>query len=190
MAAILAPEGTSLVTWLSAITALFPLPLFDYPDFSVLSVLRAGRLEAFLVARIDLQPRLELFRKLASVTVLKIPVSKMPSQDDESRERPLKEIQEQDELVPRKQAARIYLRQHFVRCMKGLMGHAATFHMHERTTVTGTFRGCDIDVENFAVSQLLTAMGCQPAATLRASDVISITFNDIGAPSEPCGSAK
>lgn len=114
----------------------------------------------------------------------------MPSQDDESREQPLQEMKEQDELVPRKQAARIYLRQHFVRCMKGLMGHAATFHMHERTTVTGTFRGCDIDVENFAVSQLQTALGCQPAATLRASDVISITFSDIGARAEPCASAE
>lgn len=114
----------------------------------------------------------------------------MPSQDDESPERPLDEIKDDDELVPQQQAARIYLRQQFVRCMKGLMGHAATFHMHERTTVTGTFRGCDIDVENFAVSQLLTALGCQPAATLRASDVICMTFGDIGAPAKPCAGAK
>lgn len=109
----------------------------------------------------------------------------MPSQDEENRELPGKEIK-QDELVSRQQAERVYLREHFLRSMKGLMGHAATFHMHERTTVTGTFRGCDIDVENFAVSKLQTALGCQPAAILRASDVISFTVSDIGAPADPC----
>lgn len=101
----------------------------------------------------------------------------MASEGDDSREQP-KEAE--DELVTRQQEARTYLRQQFLRCMTGLAGHAATFHMHEKTTVKGTFRCCDIEVQNFGVSDLLTALGCHPAATLRAGDVISFTVSDLG----------
>uniref|UniRef100_A0A1E1WWQ7 Gem-associated protein 7 n=1 Tax=Amblyomma aureolatum TaxID=187763 RepID=A0A1E1WWQ7_9ACAR len=121
---------------------------------------------------------------LTSVTDLNIPVSEMPSQGEESRE-PLKE-EEEDELVARQQAARAYLRQQFLQCMRGLVGHVATFHMHENTTVTATFRSCDIDVQNFGVSELSTALGIQPAAILRTGDVISFTVNDLAAATDSC----
>lgn len=101
----------------------------------------------------------------------------MASEDDDSCEQP-KEAE--DELVARQQEARTYLRQQFLRCMTGLAGHAATFHMHEKTTVKGTFRCCDIEVQNLGVSDLLTALGRQPAAILRAGDIISFTVSDLG----------
>lgn len=100
----------------------------------------------------------------------------MASSYDDSGEQP-KEAE--DELVARQQAARTYLRQQFLWCMAGLAGHDATFHMHEKTTVKGTFRCCDIEVQHFGVSDLLTALGCQPAAILRAGDVISFTVSNL-----------
>lgn len=102
----------------------------------------------------------------------------MPSETDQSREVP-KDSQADDTLFVQKQEARAYLREHFLRCMTGLVGKSVTFQMHENTTVTGTFRGCDIDVQNFAVSNLSTALGCQPAAILRADDVISFIVDDL-----------
>lgn len=120
---------------------------------------------------------------LTSVTNLNIPVSEMPSQGEESRELPK---EEEDELVARQQAARAYLRQQFLQCMKGLVGHVATFHMHENTIVTATFQSCDIDVQNFGVSELSTALGIQPAAILRTGDVISFTVNDVAAAIDSC----
>ncbi|CAN7990980.1 unnamed protein product [Ixodes pacificus] len=101
----------------------------------------------------------------------------MPSEEEQSRERSLGD-DEQTASVQQKQEARAYLREHFLRCMTALVGRAATFHMHENTTVTATFRGCDIDVQNFCVSNLSTALGCQPAAILRADDVINFTVED------------
>uniref|UniRef100_G3MST9 Gem-associated protein 7 n=1 Tax=Amblyomma maculatum TaxID=34609 RepID=G3MST9_AMBMU len=114
---------------------------------------------------------------LTSVTDLNISVSRMPSQGEESCE-PRKE---DDELAARQQAARAYLRKQFLQCMKGLANHGVTFHMHENTTVTATFQSCDVNVENFGVSELSTALGIQPAAILRAGDVISFTMNDLAA---------
>lgn len=101
-------------------------------------------------------------------------VCEMASGGDESGEKP-KEAE--DELVAQQQAARSYLRQQFLRCMAGLSGHAATFHMYEKTTVKGTYRCFDADIENFGVCDLDTVLGRYPAVTLRAGDVISFTVN-------------
>ncbi|CAN7993164.1 unnamed protein product [Ixodes hexagonus] len=103
----------------------------------------------------------------------------MPSEEEQSRER---SDDDGETSVVQKQEARAYLREHFLRCMTALVGRAATFHMHENTTVTATFRGCDIDVQNFCVSNLSTALGCQPAAVLRADDVISFSVENFANP--------
>ncbi|KAL1427397.1 hypothetical protein MTO96_017451 [Rhipicephalus appendiculatus] len=108
----------------------------------------------------------------------------MASGGDEGGEQP-KEAE--DELVAQQQAARTYLRQQFLRCMTGLAGHAATFHMYEKTTVKGTFRCCDVDVQNFGVSDLFTALGRQPAAILRAGDVISFTVSNLDVAADSSG---
>uniref|UniRef100_A0A023FN33 Gem-associated protein 7 n=1 Tax=Amblyomma cajennense TaxID=34607 RepID=A0A023FN33_AMBCJ len=105
-------------------------------------------------------------------------VSEMPPLGEESCESPPKEG---DELLARQQEARAFLRQQFLLCMRGLVGHVATFHMHEKTTVTATFRSCDMDVQNFGVSELSTALGIQPAALLRTGDVIRFSVNDLAA---------
>ncbi|XP_077505286.1 gem-associated protein 7-like [Amblyomma americanum] len=104
----------------------------------------------------------------------------MPPQGEESLESLPKE-EKDGELAARQQAARAYLREQFLLCMKGLKDHVATFHMHENTTVTATLRSCDSDMQNFGVSELSTALGTQPAALFRAGDVISFTVKDLAA---------
>lgn len=75
------------------------------------------------------------------------------------------------------QNARAKLRTRFLRSIQSVYNLPANFHLHERTDVSAVFRGTDINVESFAVSDLQTPIGPIAEAMLRASDVISFTVN-------------
>ena len=75
------------------------------------------------------------------------------------------------------QSARAFLRDRFLRVVFACYGKPASFSMHERTHVEALFRGTDIDMEKFQVSELQTPMGVVPEALIRSSDVLSFTVD-------------
>ena len=75
------------------------------------------------------------------------------------------------------QSARAFLRDRFLRVVFAWYGKPASFSMHERTHVEALFRGTDIDMEKFQVSELQTPMGVVPEALIRSSDVLSFTVD-------------
>lgn len=86
--------------------------------------------------------------------------------------------QEENVCNPKiEQEARAKLRTRFLRSIQSIYNCPAEFHLHERTRVSATFRGTDIELENIAVSDLQTPIGPLGEAMIRASDVISFTVN-------------
>ncbi|GLG99380.1 Uncharacterized protein GBIM_05852, partial [Gryllus bimaculatus] len=51
--------------------------------------------------------------------------------------------------------------------------------MFDNTDVSGIFRGVDVDLSSFLMSQLKTPIGIVPEGILRASDTIWLHFPDI-----------
>uniref|UniRef100_UPI00358E570D gem-associated protein 7-like n=1 Tax=Myxine glutinosa TaxID=7769 RepID=UPI00358E570D len=69
-------------------------------------------------------------------------------------------------------AVRATLRERFVRCLLALGGRPAEFTMYERLRMRARFTCADVPFSSVAVHDLETPLGKQPAALLRASDVI------------------
>ncbi|KAK7791558.1 hypothetical protein R5R35_011066 [Gryllus longicercus] len=63
--------------------------------------------------------------------------------------------------------------------MAGIVGQECQVHMFDNTDVSGIFRGVDIDLSSFLMSQLKTPIGIVPEGILRASDTIWLHFPDI-----------
>ncbi|EDO42805.1 predicted protein [Nematostella vectensis] len=76
------------------------------------------------------------------------------------------------------QEIRSFLRERFLKSIQTMYNKPAVFTMHERTEVRAVFRGTDINIENFAVSELKSPIGLIPEAILRASDVLCFTVKD------------
>lgn len=58
-------------------------------------------------------------------------------------------------------------------------GKPAKFHLYENSCVNAEFRGCDIDLMELYVRNLITPLGTIPEAILRTSDVIVVEVNKL-----------
>lgn len=85
----------------------------------------------------------------------------------DSLDHPLKETKENDQEI------RAKLRTRFLHSIQSINGYPVDFNLHEKTKVSAIFKGTDINVESFAVSDLQTPIGPLAQAMLRSSDVIS-----------------
>ncbi|XP_053329136.1 gem-associated protein 7 [Spea bombifrons] len=76
------------------------------------------------------------------------------------------------------QKSRSSLRQLFLRSLLASAGRPVTFNLYQRVTVSADrFNACDIEVNNFQVSDLQTPLGVQKEALIRGQDIISYTFH-------------
>ncbi|XP_063289383.1 gem-associated protein 7 [Pelobates fuscus] len=76
------------------------------------------------------------------------------------------------------QKARSTLRQHFLRSLLASAGLPVTFTLYQRVTVSaGRFNACDMEANNFQVSDLQTPLGVEKEALIRGQDIISYSFH-------------
>ncbi|XP_070620768.1 gem-associated protein 7 [Erythrolamprus reginae] len=78
--------------------------------------------------------------------------------------------------LEQEQAARVLLRERYLRSLLAMAGRPVNFAMYEKVDVTALFGASDIDILNFQVSQLQTPLGIQREALLRCSDIIAYSF--------------
>lgn len=76
----------------------------------------------------------------------------------------------------RKQAQRTFLRERFLRMLSSMTDKPVSVVLCDRSEVTAQFGATDIDLMHFQVSNLQTPIGQLPAALLRSTDVVSLTF--------------
>lgn len=74
------------------------------------------------------------------------------------------------------QAARVALRERYLRSLLAMAGRPVRFTLHEKVSVAAVFGASDIDVLNFHVSDLETPLGVQREALLRCPDIIAYSF--------------
>ena len=67
-------------------------------------------------------------------------------------------------------------RERFLLLINAIKGRRIDLTMHERTHVRGTFEAMNREGNTIAVSALDTPLGQQQSVLLRASDVISLSF--------------
>lgn len=79
----------------------------------------------------------------------------------------------------KKQQARTFLRERFLRLMAALNGQQAEISMHGKTNVAGIIRAMDINVQSIQISDLTTPIGVLPEAVLRVSDIRTVSVKDI-----------
>lgn len=76
------------------------------------------------------------------------------------------------------QQARSELRERFLRVIGfGLQGKVASFKLHENISVEASIVSTDANMGHVLVKDLHTAIGIQPTALLRASDIISFKID-------------
>ena len=74
-----------------------------------------------------------------------------------------------------KQEQRTFLRERFLRFLTNIQKLPAQFSLVNGNTVSATFGSSDVDVLHIQVNDLETALGRQPDALLRSTDITSIT---------------
>ncbi|KAM4642633.1 gem-associated protein 7 [Discoglossus pictus] len=75
------------------------------------------------------------------------------------------------------QKNRSTLRQLYIRSLLASAGHPVTFTLYQRVTVRAQrFNACDMEGQNFQVSDLHTPLGVQKEALIRGPDIISYSF--------------
>lgn len=81
---------------------------------------------------------------------------------------------ENKDKLEKNQQARAFLRERFLRVISGcLQGNTTTFTLYENNIVKATFACADSKMRHICVKNLETALGTQPNAILRSSDIIS-----------------
>ncbi|BFZ21325.1 hypothetical protein BsWGS_24364 [Bradybaena similaris] len=80
---------------------------------------------------------------------------------------------------PTAQDQRTFLRERFLRMLGSVSGADMQVSMQEKTAVKCKFVTADVDFHNIHVTDLTTPMGVLPKATLRTSDIISITLPEV-----------
>ena len=68
-------------------------------------------------------------------------------------------------------------RERFLRLLLSFENKECEFRMYENTVVKGVYQGSDVAFENVGVSGLKTPIAVYESASLRTSDILTMTFN-------------